>query len=111
MQRKIDLLKPKEQTVQRKKKVKLKVKRKGKRKGKAIPWSKVKAVLQSFKWDKCNVSLNTGDMPLNGILFPVVYLIAFLTGKNIRINFLDETSVELKIRNSLAGMSWAFLKS
>jgi hypothetical protein len=76
-----------------------------------ISWKKMKAVLASFKINKCTISVDTGDVELNGILYPVLYGLSVYTGKNIRINFLDENFVILEIKNSVARMSWAYLRA
>ncbi len=59
-------------------------------------------ILKSFQIKKCFITVDTGDMPLNGILFPIVYGIKCWSKKDISINFLAETEVVLVIRNTLA---------
>lgn len=76
-----------------------------------IPYQKIKAVIKSFKVNKCDVSIDTGNMPLNGILYPLFYLMKVRSRKNIQINFNGETLIVLEIENSLARMSWAYLNS
>ena len=73
--------------------------------------SKILHVLRSFKVTKCLISIDTGNMPLNGILFPYFYLISVRTKKCIKINFWGENKIILQIENSLARMLWAFVKS
>jgi hypothetical protein len=72
---------------------------------------KMKGVLQSFRINRCTISIDTGDMPLNGILFPWFYLLRLWTGKNISISFTGETVVILQAQNSIARMLWAYIKS
>ena len=46
-------------------------------------FKKTSAVLKSFIIKKCFITIDTGDMPLNGILFPWVYLLSIYIKKNI----------------------------
>lgn len=82
-----------------------------KREEKGVSWKKVKGVLTSFKVNKFDISIDTGDMQLNGILYPVCGLLSFLSKKNIRINFIEENEIVVEIENNLARMSWAFISS
>lgn len=72
---------------------------------------KIKGVVQSFRLNTCAISVDTGDMALNGILFPWFYLLRLRTGKNISISFTGETVVILQAENSIARMLWAYIKS
>lgn len=76
-----------------------------------IMWRKIKAVLRSFKINSCIVSIDTGNVQLNGILFPFVYLFSVYVKKNIRINFINENKIILELENNLARMSWAYISS
>lgn len=82
----------------------------GRKKNSSIHFRKIYAVIKSFKITKCDLSLDSGDMPLNGILFPIFQLISSLTGKNIRINFRDENKIIFEAENNLARLCWAFIK-
>ena len=81
------------------------------KKRRPIPWRKIRRVLYSFKVNVCDISIDTGNMSLNGILFPVLYLFRLYSKKDISINFLDENRIILQIENSLARMSWAYISS
>lgn len=72
---------------------------------------KIKAVVRSFKINKCSISLDTGDMPLNGILFPWFYLLKWRTGREVSINFVGENKIILEAENTIARMLWAYIKS
>jgi len=72
---------------------------------------KLKGIIQSFKINKCNISVDTGDMPLNAILYPWFYLVKWRTGKNVSINFVGENVIILQAKNSIARMLWAYIKS
>lgn len=84
--------------------------KKGNGKGK-LPWKKMKAVLASFKINKCSVVIDTGDMQLNGILYPFFLLLSFYSGKNFGISFNGDNEVKLEIENNIARMSWAYISS
>lgn len=81
------------------------------RKRKKISWKKIRSVLSSFKVNKCIISIDSGDVQLNGQLFPVFYLLSAYSKKDIRINFIEENIIVLEIKNSLARMSWAYISS
>jgi len=68
-------------------------------------------VIRSFRVRKCEVDLDTGDMPLNGVLFPIFYGIRFWSGKKVGINFSGRNIIIIKIENTLARMLWAYIKS
>lgn len=72
---------------------------------------KIRGVLRSFRVERCEISIDTGNMPLNGVLYPWVYLLRLRSGKNISINFSGEETVILRVRNTVARMLWAFIKS
>lgn len=72
---------------------------------------KVRFFITSFNIKKCVILIDTGNMPLNGILFPWFYLLSIYTKKNISINFWGENIIILQIENSIARMLWAYFKS
>lgn len=82
-----------------------------KRKKKPVPLRKIFAVIKSFRIKKLFVTIDTGDMPLNGLLYPVFYFLKFKTGKDVSINFTDENRIELQLKNNIARMMWAFIKT
>lgn len=87
-----------------------------KKKGKKKTWMKVTpkkiiAVLKSFKINKCEILIDSGNVQLNGILYPIVYLVGFYSKKNISINFVDKNVIILEIENSVARMSRAYISS
>lgn len=82
-----------------------------KKKKRKISWQKMRKLLASFKINACHISLDFGDMQLNGILYPLFYFISRYTKKNIKINFVEENYMILEIENSLARMSWAYISS
>ncbi|MDO3627853.1 hypothetical protein [Mucilaginibacter sp. BT774] len=71
----------------------------------------IKAVIKSFKLNKCYLNIDTGNMQLNGILYPCFYWLNKYTGKPIGINFEDKNEVVVEIQNNCAGIIRAFIYS
>ena len=71
----------------------------------------VRDVLKTFQVNKCIVLFDTGDMPLNGILYPVLYWLSRKTGKTLQITFDDTNTIQLQIENNLARIAKAFIYS
>ena len=106
-QKEIDLLAIKGKPAKVKKVVKVKEK-------KALPkriFRKLWAVIKSFQVRQCRISIDTGDMPANGLLFPVFYWIGRWLNKPVSINFNDENIVILEVKNNMARMLWAYLRA
>ena len=72
---------------------------------------KVRAVLSSFRVTRCFITVDTGDMRMNGILYPWVYLLKRRMGKDVSINFWGDNVIILEARNTIARMLWAYVKS
>lgn len=77
----------------------------------AVDWDRLKNVLKSFNLNTCDISLDTGNMPLNGILYPIVYTISAYYQKQITINFAGHNHVVLEVQNNLARIIYAYYKS
>jgi hypothetical protein len=101
----IDLLAPRKE---KKKKV---IKKKKKKKRRMIPFRKIWAVVKSFKVNTCTLNIDTGNMPLNGILYPAFLWVSVKTGKHLMINFRDENEIIFETKNNIAHMLWAFINS
>lgn len=86
------------------------VKKKSAFKMKRLP-QRMLSIIKSFSVRKCYVSIDTGNYPANGILYPWFYLLGAQTGKTIMINFWGENEIILTIKNSLARIAWAFLRA
>jgi hypothetical protein len=84
---------------------------KPKSKNKIITLSKLKSILQSFRINKLLLTIDTGEMQLNGILYPLFLLVANETGENISINFSGQNKLILQIENNLYRIIRAFIKS
>jgi hypothetical protein len=74
-------------------------------------FKKMRLILKSFKIKKCFITIDTGNMPLNGMLFPWIYLLSIYTKKTVMINFSEKNIIILQIENSIARMLWAYFKS
>lgn len=77
----------------------------------AIDLKKIIRVLKSFDLKVCDISLDTGHMPLNGILYPLVYMTGAYYRREISINFAGHNHVILEIENNLAKIIYAYYKS
>lgn len=103
----IDLLnqlfkrKPRETTPKQHKKSKSKLPRLG----------LIKSILKSFKVNKCYLDIDTGNMQLNGMLYPGFYWISKYTGNPIGINFQNQTEIIIEIQNNCARVIRAFIYS
>lgn len=73
--------------------------------------SKGIGIVKSFKVRECYISLDTGNMPLNGILYPWFYLLSYYFRKPIQINFYGEEVFIISIENNMARIALAYLKS
>lgn len=71
----------------------------------------IRAVAKSFRIRYCFISIDTGSMPLNGVLYPWFYLLGRYTGHTIRINFHGEEIIQLQVQNTLARIVWALIKN
>jgi hypothetical protein len=82
----------------------------GKRKNK-MSMSKLKNLLKSFRLEKLVLNMDTGDMQMNGILYPLFLLASHRMGRNIGINFTGQNLLQLKVSNNLARLGWAFIRN
>lgn len=81
------------------------------KRSKVIPFRKVLAIVKSFKVNRFRILINTDDMMLNGILYPLVYWLAYKTRKDIGIVFYGPSIVRIDIENNLAHIAWAYIKT
>ena len=89
-----------------------KVKRKKKRRRMNMKsFNKIWAAVKTFKVKKCSVNIDTGDMPLNGIIYPVFVWLSYKTGRTFSINFQDENEIIFVSKNNIARMLWAYTRS
>ncbi|MBL7931290.1 MAG: hypothetical protein JNL60_05295 [Bacteroidia bacterium] len=76
-----------------------------------VSFAQLSAVLKSFKIKSCRISIDTGDVQWNAMLFPVFYFLHWRSGKNLEINFTGKNEIVLHIKNNIARMGWAFISS
>ncbi len=79
-----------------------------KRKRRSSSIQLIKAIARSFRVNRCYVNIDTGDLGLNGMLFPLFFWMSTASGKHIYINFLGENTVVLEIQNRLSRILQAF---
>ena len=72
---------------------------------------KMYAVLKSFRVRKFFLSVDTGDVQVNGILYPIFVLMSAKTGKNMTINFLNENRLVLQMENNVIRVLWSYINS
>lgn len=74
-------------------------------------FKKLIRVLQSFKVKACRISFDSYNMQLNGMLFPLFYFAGFYFKKKIQINFTGENYIILQMKNTMARMALAYIRS
>ena len=104
----MDLLRPKAETGKARQMTPEKPPRK---KSRHIPFRKIRAVIRSFRIKKCEMIIDTGDMPLNGMLFPVCYWLSLRSGKTFGMSFTGENVIQLEIQNSMGRMLSAYIRA
>jgi hypothetical protein len=76
-----------------------------------IPWKRMQNVIKSFRINDCKITIDTGNVQANALLFPIVYWMQIKSKKDISINFTGKNIIVLEIQNNLARMSWAYFSS
>jgi hypothetical protein len=76
-----------------------------------VPWKRIINVLRSFRINRCRIAIDTGNVQINALLYPIFYVIQVKAKKDIQINFLNKNEIILEVENSLARMSWAYLSA
>ena len=74
-----------------------------------IKFSKIKAMLHSFKVNTFFMNLDSNDVLLNANLFPIFLGIRIYTGKELYINFIGKNEIKIEIENNVARIIWAFI--
>ncbi len=88
-----------------------KVKKISRNKGHRISVHKIMSVIRSFKLNKCYAAVDTGNMSLNGILYPGIWYLSQWIHGDLRINFQDENEIILEIENNCFRMLRAYVVS
>jgi hypothetical protein len=71
----------------------------------------LKALLLTFKIKTCCLDIDTGNVQLNGLLYPVFYWFSSFTTQAIAINFLNHNNINLTIENNIARLIKAYIYS
>lgn len=79
--------------------------------GSRVSFNQLRAIVNSFRVIACKVSLDTGNMQWNAILFPLFYFLKWRSGRDLEINFTGSNEIVLKIRNNIAGVGWALISA
>lgn len=74
-----------------------------------IKFSKIKAVLSTFKLNTFFVNLDSNDVLLNAKLYPVFLGLRIYTGKELYINFIGKNEIKIEIENNIARVILAFI--
>jgi hypothetical protein len=74
-----------------------------------ISFARIKAVIKSFKINKCYLDIDTGNVQLNGMLYPGFYWLGKYTNKPITIIFFEKNEIILEVENSVARVLKAFI--
>lgn len=77
---------------------------------KKLSFKKMAGILKSFRIRKFLISVDTDNMQVNGIMYPICLLAQNISGRQIGINFVGENIIILKIENNIARIVWAFIK-
>jgi hypothetical protein len=69
------------------------------------------SLIKSFRVRTFYVDIDTGNMPLNGKLYPIMFLLSRITGKSFNINFIGKTEVVIALRNNAFRLLKAYIKN
>jgi hypothetical protein len=80
------------------------------RQNKSFSLRKLMNVLYSFRFRVFRLHIDTGDYPLNGLLFPLFFWLSKWSGKDFQVNFNNRNELVMHLENSLARVLWAYIK-
>lgn len=69
----------------------------------------VKEILRSFRLKYLHMSVDTEDCQLNAMLVPV-FLFINTERISVNVNFMEENSLAMDLRNRLANFLWTYIK-
>ena len=75
-----------------------------------ISFRKIRNLLSSFRYKVFHLHIDTGNYPLNGLIFPAFFWLGQWTGKDFQINFESRNILVLHVENSIGRMLLAYLK-
>ena len=70
---------------------------------------KIYAVFKSFRLSTCSLTLDTGDMAMNGILYPMFKGLSKVMEKDIQINFYNKNEIVLVLKNNFYRVLRAYI--
>ena len=76
-----------------------------------ISFTTIRAIIKTFRVNIFRTDIDTGNVELNGLLYPVFYGISKYSGKHIMVNFLGNNEIIIEIENNLARMIRAYISS
>lgn len=77
---------------------------------KAFQLRKMLNVLRSFRFKVFRLHIDTGDYPLNGLLFPLFFWLSRWSKKDFQVNFDDRNELVMHVENSLARILLAYIR-
>jgi hypothetical protein len=77
---------------------------------KKFPLRKIVAALKSFRIKRLLIHFDTGDMAINGKLFPLFYALSYVLKRDIAVNFAGENQISVEIENNIARTVWSFVR-
>jgi len=101
--RKLDLFQQKDKAVQKKKR------KKDHQSFFKPSFQGIKAVVKSFRVKRWLVNIDTGDMALNGVMYPLMYILTRITRRTFTINFLGKNEIIITIHNNAFRMLKAYI--
>jgi len=89
------------------------VQRKSRTKNKSAKgsFSRIKALVQSFSVTRCHLSVDLGDVEVNGVLYPAFYWLGRYTNRPVGINFSGKTEIDIELKNRIARLAIALISS
>jgi len=72
---------------------------------------RIRAIVASFKVNKCCLNIDTGNNELNGVLYPAFFVLGKYIKKPISINFAGKNEVIIEIENNMARIIRTFIVS
>jgi hypothetical protein len=76
-----------------------------------MPFQKIWRMIKSFKVREFYLSIDTGNMQANGILYPLFYWLGNELKADFKINFMNENVFIIETENNVARILRAYIKS
>lgn len=75
-----------------------------------VPFRKIWGVIKSFRVIQCNINIDFGAVMTDAMMIAIINANPVIA-RNIRVNFLHQNSVRLRIKNNIASMAWSYIRS